>query len=113
MFQTEYEFTLPKGYVDVNGKLHKEGVMRLSTAADEIVSQKDPRVTQNQAFLIVVILSKVITRLGDLQAVDTRVIERLFSADLMYLQGMYQKINELELPICQECGKPINFTIPE
>ncbi len=93
MFQTEYEFTLPKGYVDEDGNLYKDGVMRLATAADEILPLKDPRVQQNPAYLTIILLSRVVTRLGDLPAVNPRVIEQLFASDLLYLQEFYSQIN--------------------
>ncbi|MCP4369595.1 MAG: phage tail assembly protein [Deltaproteobacteria bacterium] len=92
-FQTEYEFSLNKGMVDENGNLHKEGVMRLATAADEILPQKDPRVDRNHAYLIVILLSRVITRIGDNTNITPQTIEGLFSSDLAFLQDFYQKIN--------------------
>jgi hypothetical protein len=92
-FQTEVEFTLPKGYLDATGVLHRHGVMRLATAADEILPLRDPRVQQNQAYLAVIVLARVITRLGDLPAIDTRVIEALYASDLDYLQRLYERIN--------------------
>lgn len=106
--QTEYEFTLPRGYVDPEGNLHRQGVMRLATAMDEIAPMKDPRVRGNQAYLTVVLLSRVITRLGTLEEVSTVVIERLFSADFAYLQDLYRRINESEyatIPaVCPNCN---------
>ena len=93
MFQTEYEFTLPKGYVDEDGNLYKDGVMRLATAADEILPLKDPRVQQNPAYLTIILLSRVVTRLDNLPAVNPRVIEQLFASDLAYLQEFYSQIN--------------------
>jgi hypothetical protein len=93
MFQTEYEFTLPLGYLDGEGNLHREGVMRLATAADEILPLKDPRVQSNQAYLIVILLSRVITRLGSVALVNPKVIEGLYAADLAYLQEFYNRIN--------------------
>jgi hypothetical protein len=93
-FQTEFEYTLPRGYVDPDGNLHKNGVMRLATAADEILPQKDARVQQNPAYLIVILLSRVITRLGDLTNITPKTIESLFSSDLSYLQEFYQRINQ-------------------
>ncbi len=92
--QTEYEFILPKGYLDPEGTLHKEGVMRLATAGDEILPMKDARVQQNPAYLTVILLARVITRLGELKMVNTRVIEGLFAEDLNHLQGIYRRINE-------------------
>ncbi len=92
--QTEFEFTLPKGYVDDEGNLHKKCIMRLSTAADEILPLKDPRVQGNTAYLTVILLSRVIIKLGDLKVIDTKVIENLFASDLSYLQDFYNKIND-------------------
>lgn len=91
--QTEFTFTLPKGYVDDEGTLHKNGVMRLATAADEILPQKDPRVQQNPAYLVVILLSRVVSKLGEVTNVTPKTIESLFSADLAFLQDFYQNIN--------------------
>jgi hypothetical protein len=93
MIQTEYEFTLPIGYQDVDGTLHREGTMRLATAADEILPLKDGRVQSNQAYLIIILLSRVITKLGGVNQVNPKVIEGLFAADLAYLQEFYNQIN--------------------
>jgi len=93
-FQTEVEFTLPRGYVDADGNLHRHGVMRLATAADEILPLRDPRVQQNQAYHAVIVLARVVTRLGDVPTIDTRVIENLFASDLDYLQRLYERIND-------------------
>lgn len=92
--QTEFPFALPVGYVDQFGTVHKEGAMRLATAMDEIAPLRDPRVRDNQAYLAIVLLSRVITRLGTLPAVTTNVIENLYVADLAYLQALYRQINE-------------------
>ena len=118
MFQTEFNFTLPRGFVDRYGNLHREGTMRLANAADEILPLKDPRVQQNPGYLTIILLARVITRLGSLPAVDTRVVENLFTMDLAYLQDLYQRINAMDVPtykgICPHCGKeieiPVNFT---
>lgn len=93
-FQTEFEFTLPKGYIDEEGNLHTKGVMRLATAADEILPMKDPRVQSNPAYLTVILLSRVITKLGTLERINPKVIEGLFASDLAYLQRLYGTINE-------------------
>ena len=93
MFQTEYDFTLPLGYVDKEGNLHRSGVMRLATAADEILPLRDPRVQSNQAYLIIILLSRVIPKLGSLAVVNPQVIEELYAADLAYLQEFYNRIN--------------------
>ncbi len=93
--QTEFEFTLPKGYLDENGNVHQQGVMRLSRAIDEIVPLRDPRVQTNPAYATVIILARVITQLGSLQEVSPAVIENLFAVDLAYLQDFYREINDL------------------
>ena len=116
-FQTEFSFTLPKGYIDKDGNLHQEGVMRLANAGDEILPLRDPRVAQNPGYLTVILLSRVVTQLGTLPAVDTRVIENLFTMDLAYLQELYQKVNTMDMPsykgVCPHCGEkidiPVNF----
>ena len=92
-FQTEVEFTLPRGYMESDGSLHREGVMRLATAADEILPLKDPRVQSNPAYLTIIVLSRVITRLGGLPDVNPRIIENLYASDVSYLQALYQEIN--------------------
>ncbi len=106
-FETEFEFTLPKGYLDGDGTLHKQGCMRLATGADEILPQKDPRVQQNPAYLTVIVLARVITRLGSLQDVNPRVVENLYASDLSYLQGLYESINsdgQASIPaVCPNC----------
>jgi hypothetical protein len=94
MLQTEFPFTLPRGYVDPEGDLHREGVMRLATAYDEIAPMRDPRVQANPGYLVIILLSRVITRLGDLEHITPKVIEGLFSADLAFLQDFYRRINE-------------------
>jgi hypothetical protein len=101
-FQTEIDFELPKGYVDDAGTLHRRGTMRLATAADEILPLRDPRVQQNESYLAVIVLARVITRLGTLPDIHTGVIEGLYASDLAHLQRLYEKFNasddaELEL----------------
>lgn len=112
--QTEFEFTLPKGYVDANGDIHRKGVMRLATAADEILPLRDPRVQQNSSYLSIILLSRVITKLGTLPAVNNKVIEDLFTMDLAYLQDMYQRINMSDMPsykvTCPHCNE--SFEVP-
>lgn len=93
-FQTEFEFTLPKGYVDGEGNLHRQGIMRLATAADEVLPLKDPRVQQNPAYLTVILLSRVMVKLGSLPEVNPRIVEGLFVSDLSYLQEFYRQIND-------------------
>jgi hypothetical protein len=94
MLQTEFPFNLPRGYVDPEGNVHREGIMRMSTAYDEIAPMKDPRVQANPGYLVIILLSRVITRLGDVTHINPKVVEGLFSGDLAYLQDMYRRINE-------------------
>lgn len=105
--QTEFDFVLPRGYVDQNGNLHRQGVMRLATAMDEIAPLRDLRVRGNQAYLVIILLSRVVTRLGTLPEINTGVIENLFAADLAYLQALYRRINEEGTSLiqlaCPEC----------
>lgn len=116
-FQLEYEFELPRGYIDENGVVHKKGIMRLANAGDEILPLKDPRVQQNPGYLTIILLARVIKKLGDLPVVDTRTVEKFFTMDLAYLQDLYQKINTMDMPsykgVCPHCGKsldiPVNF----
>lgn len=108
MFITEYEFELPKGYVDASGTLQRKGVMRLATAADELMPLKDPRVRDFSAYLIVILLARVVMRLGTLTDINPGVIEGLFTEDLSYLQRTYNRINGLahddDDAQCPQCG---------
>lgn len=116
--ETVYDFILPKGYLDSAGELHKRGKMRLATAGDEISATRDPRVLQNPSYLTIVILSKVVTEIEGVDSISATLIERLFTADLAFLQDMYQRINDIEPPtltaVCPDCGRsfevPLNFT---
>ncbi len=91
--RTEYPFVLPRGYVDDAGVLHRDGVMRLATARDEILPQRDPRVRENEAYLTVLLLSRVVTRIGSVSPVTTGTIEGLFASDLAFLQDLYRRVN--------------------
>jgi hypothetical protein len=102
---TRYPFTLPRGYVDATGQVHRDGVMRLATAGDEIWPQSDPRVRDNGAYLSVLLLSRTVTQLGALTSIDTTVIENLFASDLAFLQDLYRRIN-------QDGGTRIAVTCP-
>jgi hypothetical protein len=108
MLQTEFPFTLPRGFVDADGNLHREGVMRLATAYDEIAPMKDPRVQANPGYLVIILLSRVIVKLGDLPQVNPKVIESFFAGDLAYIQDMYRRVNaygdnriEVTCPHCE------------
>ena len=115
MMQTEFPFTLPKGYVDEQGEVHREGTMRLATAFDEIAPLKDPRVQSNPAYLLVILLSRVITRLGTLDPVNPKTIEGLFAGDLAFLQELYYRINEhgsnLIRTQCPDCSKEFDVEL--
>jgi hypothetical protein len=92
--RTEYPFVLPRGYVDDSGAVHRDGVMRLATARDEILPQRDPRVRENEAYLTVLLLSRVVTRLGSLSTITPSTIEGLFASDLAFLQDLYRRVNQ-------------------
>ena len=96
MFATEFEFTLPKGYLDTDGILHRKGVMRLSTAIDEIAPLRDPRVKSNSAYATIMILARVIVRLGALEEISPSIVENFFAQDLNYLQDFYRRINGMQ-----------------
>nr|WP_300815087.1 phage tail assembly protein [uncultured Acetatifactor sp.] len=104
--------------LDSAGELHRKGKMRLATAGDEISATRDPRVLSNPSYLTIVVLGKVVTQLEGVEMVTANLIEKLFTADLAFLQDMYQRINDIEPPmmetVCPDCGKvykvPLNFT---
>lgn len=103
---TEYQFVLPRGYVSADGQVHREGTMRLATAQDEIAPLRDPRVRANPAYLVVILLARVITKLGDLAEVNPRIVEGLFAGDLAYLEARYRELNE-------DGAEPITVTCPD
>jgi hypothetical protein len=107
MFQTEFEFTLPCGYLDEDGTLHRDGVMRRATAADEILPLKDPRVVKNPAYLVVILLSRVVTRLGGVPQLNPKLVENLYATDLAFLQNLYNEVNRLDsghpAVVCPQC----------
>jgi hypothetical protein len=90
----EFPFMLPHGLVDPQGNVHREGAMRMATAYDEIAPLSDPRVRNNPGYLVIILLSRVITRLGSLDFMNPKMIENLYSADLAFLQDFYQRINQ-------------------
>lgn len=108
MLQTEFEFMLPRGYVDAQGNLHRHGTMRLATALDEIEPLQDARVRANEAYLSILLLSRVITRLGDIRPVSASIVEGLFAADIAYLQDLYIQVNDSGTGLvetqCPHCG---------
>lgn len=109
MLQTEFPFTLPHGYLDSDGTLHREGVMRMATAYDEIAPLKDSRVRSNPGYLVLILLARVVTKLGEVESLNPKVMESLFAGDLAYLQDLYQRVNHnghnrvaVTCPHCQE-----------
>ena len=115
MFQTEFEFTLPCGVLDEDSTLHKEGVMRRSTAADEILPLKDPRVQKNPPYLVIILLSRVVTRLGALTQINPKTIEGLYASDLAFLQDLYNEINHVEprkmAATCPQCQHAFDLEV--
>lgn len=107
--QTEFEFTLPRGYLDSAGQLHRQGRMRLAIALDEMEAVHDPRVQANAAYLPALLLSRVITQLGSLAPITPQVITRLFAADLAFLEDLYQRVNAFDRTlvnaVCPYCSK--------
>ena len=115
MLQTEFEFTLPGGYVDERGNLQRDGVMRRATALDEVDPLRDPRVRQNEAYLGILLLSRVVTRLGEISPVPTTVVERLFASDYTFLQDLYLRVNgggsDMVETQCPACGTRFELDI--
>jgi len=115
--ETEIAFTLPRGYVDERGVLHREGTMRLATARDEIEPLRNVQVRQNEAYLSVLLLARTITRLGDITEIDPRVVENLYAADFDHLQRLYERINSdgeaVGLLSCPACAHQFEVDLSE
>lgn len=115
ILQTQFEFTLPKGYTDPEGELHEDGLMRLATAADEIQPLKDPRVKSNPSYLTVILLSRVVVELGTIQDVTPGVVENLYVSDLAYLQDLYERVNQRGADVvdahCPECDEQFEVEV--
>jgi hypothetical protein len=111
----EYQFTLPRGYLDSAGQVHRDGSMRLATALDEIEAVQSPRVQANEAYLPVALLSRVITRLGSLPAISPAILEQFYVADLAYLEDLYLRLNSYEKveidATCPHCEKPFHLQV--
>ena len=106
--RTQYAFTLPRGYVDASGAVHREGVMRLATARDELEPLRDPAVRENEAYLTVLLLARVILRIGDQTIITPELVEGLYAADFDHLQRLYERINSDSDAVgqvdCPSCG---------
>lgn len=121
LIQTEYDFTLPRGYIGLEGTICREGRMRLATALDEIEAMRDPKVKNNPDYLSVALLSRVVVKIEGLAEITPQVIEGLFTADFSFLQKMYETVNGTEDPVirvqCPHCGEvftdTLNFTSGE
>lgn len=115
VLRTEFPFQLPRGYVDEAGTVHRDGVMRLSTARDELIPLRDVRVQENPAYLSVVLLGRVITRLGSLPSVHDGTVENMFASDLAFLQDFYRQINAeghtRAAVVCPHCSEPFEVEL--
>jgi hypothetical protein len=115
--RTEVAFTLPRGYVDSAGTVHREGIMRLATARDELEPLRDPSVRKNEAYLSVLLLARVVTRIGTLTDVDPPLIERLYVADFDHLQRLYERLNSdgdaIGVLSCPDCGHQFEVDLTE
>jgi hypothetical protein len=107
--RTEYAFTLPKGFVDDGGTLHRTGTMRLANARDEIEPLRDPRVKENESYATVIVLSRVVTELGTVARVTTKTIESLFVSDFGYLQDLYRIVNFQDATILDSLEPGVPF----
>jgi hypothetical protein len=115
--RTEIEFTLPRGYVDADGNLHREGTMRLATARDEIEPLREVEVRQNQAYLAVLLLARTITRIGDIREITPELVENLYAADFDHLQRLYERINSdgeaVGVVSCPACAQEFEVDLTE
>ena len=115
--RTEYPFTLPRGYVDAAGNVHREGAMRLATARDEIEPLRSAEVKQNEAYLSVLLLSRVVTRIGDVTDVTPDLVENLFAADFDHLQRLYERLNtdgeSVGAVTCPSCAESFEVDLTE
>lgn len=111
----DFEFELPRGYVDAQGVTHRQGTMRLATALDEVEPLRDPRVQANEAYLVILLLARVVTRIGSIDDVTTQVIEGLYASDLAYLQDLYQRLNAPESvvvgAVCPHCSTQFQLQV--
>jgi hypothetical protein len=113
--RTEFRFTLPRGYVDSSGMVHREGVMRLATARDELVSQRDDRVREDPDYLSVVLISRVVQSIGEIGDVHAGVVENLFASDLAFLQDLYRRVNQdghtHARVVCPQCSSEFEVDV--
>lgn len=115
--KTEYAFTLPRGFVDAHGAVHRDGTMRLATARDEIEPLRDAAVRQNEAYVTVLLLARVVTRIGDIRNVTPELIEQLYAADFDHLQRLYERLNTngevVGSVTCPECSHEFEIDLSQ
>ena len=115
--RTEFTFTLPRGYVDGQGTVHREGIMRLATARDEIEPLRDAEVRKNEAYLAVLLLARVVVRIGGVTEVTPELIEELYAADFDHLQRLYERLNTdgeaVGAVTCPHCAQPFEVDLTE
>jgi hypothetical protein len=115
--RTQYAFTLPRGYVDSHGEVHRHGVMRLATARDELEPLRDPAVRENEAYLTVLLLARVVMRIGDVTEISPALIEGLYAADFDHLQRLYERVNTGDEVVgrvdCPSCGVEFEVDLSE
>jgi hypothetical protein len=115
--KTEFAFTLPQGYVDGSGTVHREGTMRLATARDEIEPLRDPQVRENEAYLAVLLLSRVVTRIGDVTDISPELVQELYAADFDHLQRLYERLNtdgeSVGAVTCPHCAQAFEVDLTE
>ena len=115
--RTEIPFTLPRGLLDDDGGVHREGAMRLATARDEIEPLRDPEVRRNEAYLSVLLLSRTVTRIGDVTEITPEVIEALYAADFDHLQRLYERVNTdgeaVGVVLCPQCANEFEVDLTD
>ena len=113
--QTEFEFTLPRGYIDKQGRVYRNGRIRLATAHDEVEAVQHPQVQAHPAYLPLVLLARVILHLGSLETITPQLVENLFAADLSYLQDLYLRLNSthsvLVSATCPHCTQKFQLQV--
>ena len=108
--KTEYTFELPKGYVDKDGTLHREVVLREITGADQ-EAMLNPSLRNNPAKMLTALLARVIIRIGTLEKkkIDTSVTAGMFKSDRDFLISKLKEIDsgpDMEIDVeCPDCGR--------
>jgi hypothetical protein len=112
---TTFDFVLPRGLVDAQGTVHAAGTMRLATARDEMIADKDPRGQDSPTYRTLIMLSQVITKLGTLATIEPEQLENLFTKDLAYLNEFYNRINQQGRALiptqCPQCNREFDVEL--